>query len=146
MPKLKELKNKVREKDSDGVTLEFKFLCKIWELPDKIQETDIDEKNTESALRGQREYYERKLQERNATTEKVEVDLCSMLNKLYKQLPVSEPQVEATLHRQSEELHTILTETHFERERATRRIKELEHNVREKDFDRHCGSQPPLHN
>ena len=89
---IKELKNKVREKDSDRVTLELKSLCKTWALREKIQETDIVEKIKESALRGQREYYERKQQERNATTQKVEVGLSGMLNKLYKQLQEPQPQ------------------------------------------------------
>lgn len=66
--------------------------------------------------------------ERNATSEQVEVALYDMLYTLQKQLQErvrATREIKATLRSQFEELHINLTETHFERERAIIRIKEL---------------------
>ena len=67
-----QLKNKVREAHGTRATVEFKLRLKIKEVCEKLEETESDKKEAESALRAQREYYERKLQERDAKIESVE--------------------------------------------------------------------------
>jgi len=62
-----ELKNQVKEKDIYRATLEFRFRRKIGELHEELEETDILKKEAESALRDQREYYEKQQQVRDAT-------------------------------------------------------------------------------
>jgi hypothetical protein len=105
--------------------VEVKLGRKIRKLHDKLQDTESNKKEVGFTLHGQREYYERKQQERDATREQVEMALYDMINKLHKQLEESiraSRQLEATLHHRREELRIRITETHFERERDIRQI------------------------
>jgi hypothetical protein len=69
------LPNSGTEEQGARATLEVKLRRKIRELHEATEETDSDKKEAESALHAQREYYERKQQERDANREEVEVSL-----------------------------------------------------------------------
>jgi hypothetical protein len=111
---ISELKNSVAEKDRDKTTLELKLRLRIRELREKLHETECDKKEAECTLRYQREYYEKKQQERDANNEIVEDALNGMLIRLHTQI----------LERESE-LHISRAETRFEKERAIRQVKRL---------------------
>ena len=120
------MEKKIRGKDSDRVIWEFKFLWKIRELCEKLEKTDIDNKEAESTIStppGQRKY-KMKQQERDASSEKEHIAIYGFIDKLHKQLQKcqSRKRTWATIRRQCEELRTSLTETPFERERERERV------------------------
>jgi hypothetical protein len=129
--------------------LEVRLRRKIRELHENLEETDSLKKEAESALHDQWEYYERNQHERDATSEKVDVALYGMLNKLHKQLQERDraaTQNEATLCRRCKELRFSRAKACFERDRTITQMKEREKKVREECHDGNCGNQPLLHN
>jgi len=64
--------------------MEVRYCRKIRELNEELQETECLKKEAESSFRSQREYYELKLQERDAKSEQVEYSLYVTVNRLKK--------------------------------------------------------------
>jgi hypothetical protein len=133
------LKKKIMEKDSDRATLEGKFRRRIWELEDELQETDSLKKEVESALRDQRQYYNKRQLEKNAAWEQVVFALCDILDKLAKDVEEKDRELSETKARLDciiAEQGKLLEQTRLEKERAIKQMKELEEEVRKKDRDK----------
>jgi hypothetical protein len=80
--RIKDLKKKIKEKESYRESLKFRLGFIIMELEEELQETDILKKEAESTLHGQRKYHVRKKRERDAIRDQVEADLYDRLKKL----------------------------------------------------------------
>jgi ABC-type transporter Mla subunit MlaD len=112
-----------------------KLRCKIRDLQEELQETDILKKEAESALCGQKVYYLRKQEERDAIREQTEVVLYDRIDKLHKQLGESITDLRQTRN-QCEEYMRHLRERHLERDGADVRIQVLEMIARINDRQR----------
>jgi hypothetical protein len=117
--RINELENKGRKTCCDRLSAELK-------LREGLLETHREKKEVESCLRDQKEYYERKLQQR----EQVERGLYGEVSRLQERLR-EEDTFARNLRDTVRVLVSINRETNFKRDEVIKRIKELEKKLQE---------------
>jgi hypothetical protein len=123
------------EEGCDRTSIQVKLNRKIRELKEEVQEVDSLKNVAESILRGQTEYYKRKLQEKDALREQVEDALYETSKELEERVRGSRV-FEKVFRRMCEGYEKRIIEANLENNIAISRMERLEIEIRRKDRDK----------